>query len=103
MQLRSGMAVAVADSCSSNSTLRLGTSICHRSGPKKQKKKLKNKKIKSYLQFLGVDADIFWGIIISLLSHSIIQMGKLRPCKVRQSDKYYREKRGRGSIANMGV
>ena len=40
-QLRSGVAVAVmwAGSCSSDLTPRPGTSICSRSGPKKQKKK----------------------------------------------------------------
>ena len=41
MQLRSciAVAVAVAGSCSSNSTQSLGTSICLRSGLKKKKKK----------------------------------------------------------------
>ena len=39
-RLGSGVAVAVvsAGSCSSNSAPRLGTSICHRCGPKKTKK-----------------------------------------------------------------
>ena len=45
MQLRScvvvAVAVAVAGSCSSDSTPSLGTSICHRCGPKKTKKKKK--------------------------------------------------------------
>ena len=36
--LGSGIAVAVASSCSSNSAPNLGTSICHRCGPKKKKK-----------------------------------------------------------------
>ena len=36
MQLRSGIAVAVAVSCSSDSTPSLGTSICHRCGHKKK-------------------------------------------------------------------
>ena len=42
MQLGShiAMAVAQASSCSSDSTLSLGTSICHGSGPKIEKKKL---------------------------------------------------------------
>ena len=35
-QLGSGIAVAVASSCSSNSTPHLGTSICHRCSPKRQ-------------------------------------------------------------------
>ena len=41
--LRSGIAVAVvqAGSCSFNSTPSLGTSICHRCGPKKMTKKKK--------------------------------------------------------------
>ena len=39
--LRSGIAVAWAGGCSSNSTLSLGTSICHRRSTKKQKKKKK--------------------------------------------------------------
>ena len=46
MLLGSVVAVAAvqASSCSSNSTPSLGTSICHRGGPKKQKlKKKKNK------------------------------------------------------------
>ena len=38
MQLRSCIAVAVAGSCSSNSTPSLGISMCHGCGPKKQKK-----------------------------------------------------------------
>ena len=38
---RSGVAVAVAGSCSSDSTLSMGTSTCHRSGPNKQRKKKK--------------------------------------------------------------
>ena len=38
------VAVAVADSCSSNSTSSLGPSICHRCSPKKQKEKKKKKK-----------------------------------------------------------
>ena len=45
MWLGSAGAVAVASSCSSDSTLSLGTSICCRLGPKKQKnKKQTNKK-----------------------------------------------------------
>ena len=41
MQLGSGVAVAVAwgSSCSSDLTPSLGTSICHRYGPKKEKHK----------------------------------------------------------------
>jgi len=41
MQLRSGIEVAVAKAsrCSSKSTLRLETSICHMCGPKKKKRK----------------------------------------------------------------
>ena len=35
------VAVAVAGSCSSDSTCSLGTSICHGCGPKKKKKNLK--------------------------------------------------------------
>ena len=34
------VAVAVAGSCSSDSAPRLGMSICHRCGPKEQKKKI---------------------------------------------------------------
>ena len=43
-QLGSDVAVAVvlAGSCSSNETPRLGTSICHGCGPKKQNNKTKN-------------------------------------------------------------
>ena len=43
MQLRFGIAVAVAQagSCNSNSTPSLGRSICHRYGPKKKTKKKK--------------------------------------------------------------
>ena len=43
MQLRSGVAVAMmeASSCSSDSTPSLGTSICHRCGPKESKNKTK--------------------------------------------------------------
>ena len=37
MRLRSGMAVAVAGSCSSNWTPSRGTSICYRCVPKKTK------------------------------------------------------------------
>jgi len=46
MQLGSGIAVAVAvaDSYSTDSTPRLGTSIYHRCGPIKQKKKKERKK-----------------------------------------------------------
>ena len=46
MQLRSHIAVAVAQtgSCSSNSTPSMETSVCHKCGPKKQKKKKKKKK-----------------------------------------------------------
>ena len=36
-QLGSGVAVAVAGNCSSYLTPSLGTSICHRCGPKKKK------------------------------------------------------------------
>ena len=45
MWLGSGIAVAVvwANSCSSNSTPSLGTSICHRCGPKKANKETKTK------------------------------------------------------------
>ena len=39
-----GMAVAVAGSCSSDSTPSLGNSMCHRCDPKKQKQKEKKKK-----------------------------------------------------------
>ena len=41
MQIRSHMAVAVAmaGSCSSDLTPSLGTSVCHRCCPKKQKRK----------------------------------------------------------------
>ena len=38
------VAVAVASSCSSNSTPNLGTSICHGCSPKKPKQKKKKKK-----------------------------------------------------------
>ena len=38
-QLGSGIAVAVAGSCSSDLTPSLRTSICHECGPKKEKKK----------------------------------------------------------------
>ena len=38
------VAVAVADSCSSDLIPSLGTSICHECGPKKRKKKRKEKK-----------------------------------------------------------
>ena len=38
------VALAVASSCSSNSTLSLATSICHRCSPEKQKKKKKKEK-----------------------------------------------------------
>ena len=46
VRLRSGIAVAAvqARSCSSNSTLSVGSSICHRYSPKKEKKKKKKKK-----------------------------------------------------------
>ena len=46
MQLRSGFAVALAlaDSCSSDSTPSLGTSICSGSGPRKGEKTKKRKK-----------------------------------------------------------
>ena len=46
MWLRSGVAVAVAGSCSSDSTPRQGTSICCKSGPKKDKKRKKKEKEK---------------------------------------------------------
>ena len=39
MWLKSDVAVAMAGSCISDLTPRLGTSICHRYGPKKTKKK----------------------------------------------------------------
>ena len=39
-QLGSGVAVAVASGCSSNSTSSLGISVCHGCGPKKQKRKI---------------------------------------------------------------
>ena len=38
-RLRSGVAVAVPGSCSSNLTPSVGTSICCRCGPKKEKRK----------------------------------------------------------------
>ena len=46
-RLGSGVSVAVVQACgySSNWTPTLGTSICHRFGPKKQNKKQKNQKI----------------------------------------------------------
>ena len=43
--LGSGIAVAVAGSCSSDSTPSLGTSICCRCGPKKQKTNNSNNKL----------------------------------------------------------
>ena len=45
MWLGSGIAVAVVKcrGCVFTSTPRLGTSICHRHGPKKKKQQLKNK------------------------------------------------------------
>ena len=43
-QLGSGVAVAVADSRSSDSVPSLGTSICHRYSPEKQNKTKQNKK-----------------------------------------------------------
>ena len=48
MGLKSGIAVAavLAGSYSSNPTPRLGTSICHRYGPKKQASKKERKKKK---------------------------------------------------------
>ena len=46
LQLRSCITVAVAGSCSSNLTPSLGTSICRRFGPKKQKTKTNQKKKK---------------------------------------------------------
>ena len=43
MWLRSGVAVAVVSASGSGSAPKLGTSICHRCGPKKKKnKKLEN-------------------------------------------------------------
>ena len=47
------MAMAYASSCSSNSTRSLRTSICHRSGPKKQNK-TKQKTGASFLLCLGI-------------------------------------------------
>ena len=47
MWLRSRVAVAVAGSCSSDWTPSLGTSICHRHGPKKKKKERKKEKEKA--------------------------------------------------------
>ena len=44
--LGSGMAMAVASSCSSNLTPGLGTSICHRCVLKKKKKRKKERKRK---------------------------------------------------------
>ena len=46
-----GSPVAVAGSCSSNSTLSLGTSLCCRWGSKKQNKKKKKKKEKKRIIF----------------------------------------------------
>ena len=45
MWLGSGMAVAEAGSCSSDSTPSMGTSICHGCVPKKKKKKKKKTKL----------------------------------------------------------
>ena len=54
-RLRSGIAVAVvqAGGCRSNSTLSLGTSICHGCGPKKKKLKIKNKS-KDYILYTSI-------------------------------------------------
>ena len=41
------VAVAVAGTCSSNSTPSLGTSICHLYGPRKTKRRLKNERKKN--------------------------------------------------------
>ena len=46
MGLGSGVSVAVAGSCSSDSTPSLGSFICHGCSPKKTKKKRKEKKKK---------------------------------------------------------
>ena len=59
MQLRSIVAIAVAQasSCSSHLTPRLGNSICHRCGSKKKKRK-KNNCIKTYfaiIKLISVD------------------------------------------------
>ena len=45
-QLRSRVAVAVVEAGHTDLTLSLGTSICHRCGPKNKKKKTKNTKTK---------------------------------------------------------
>ena len=52
-RLGSGIAVALAQACgcSSDLTPSLGTSMCHRSGPRKSKKKAKKKKC-NFLELL---------------------------------------------------
>lgn len=42
------------------------------------------------------------GAVFSLPYHSIIQVGKLRLCKVRQLARHYRENQGRGVFPNGG-
>ena len=50
MWLESGVAVAVAGSCSTDSTPSLGTSICHGFGPKKTDRQTDRKKVKESQQ-----------------------------------------------------
>ena len=62
MWLRSGVAVAVvwASSYSSDETPSLGTSICHRCGPKKKKKKERKRKKKRSVYLKDWKGDSFW-------------------------------------------
>ena len=66
MRLGSGFAVAVAQasSCSSNLTPSLGTSICHKCGPKKKGKKKREVKrdqiIEDSVQHAKTQGSIFW-------------------------------------------
>ena len=53
------MAVAQAGSCSSNSTPSLGTSICSRCGPKKQKQKQNKKTPKKPNYFQGSNPHLY--------------------------------------------
>ena len=61
--LRSRVAVVQASSCSSNSTPSLGSSICHRCGPKKTKDKERKNKSKEPTWERG------WGIPLLLPVH----------------------------------
>ena len=79
MWLGSGIAVAVAQagSCISNSVPRLGTSICCRCGPKKEKKK-KEFDLKLDLTSIQINLAIFEkleNMVCSVLNHGLLCQG----------------------------